>query len=86
MVPDPAGGFALPMERGRVRMVPPGAVGEIYPGVAAPAVPSIVGMTVATADRCAALQPFLDGVAQRQTAAGILIEPKDAGGAALLFT
>ncbi len=36
VVPDPAGGFALPMERGRVRMLPPEAVGAVYPGVAAP--------------------------------------------------
>ncbi len=86
VVPDPAGGFALPMERGRVRMVPPDALGTIYPGVSAPAIPCIAGMTVATADGCAALRPFLAGVAHSDVAGGVLVAPEDAGGAALLFT
>ena len=86
VVPDPAGGFALPMQRGRVRMLPPEAVGAVFPGVAAPAIPAIVGIMVATADRCAALRSLLAGVAHAETPAGILVQPGDAGGAALLFT
>ena len=86
VVPDPAGGFAMPMQRGRVRILPPDAVGAVFPGVVPPALPSIVGMVVATADRCAALRPFLAGVAHEDVAGGVLVAPKDAGGAALLFT
>ena len=86
VVPDPAGGFALAMDRGRVRVLPPEAIGAVFPGVAAPAVPSIVGMVVATADGCAALRPLLAGVAHEEVASGVLVRPGDAGGAALLFT
>ena len=86
VVPDPAGGFALPMERGRVRMLPPGAIAAVFPGVVPPAVPAIAGMVVATADRCVALRPFLAGISHADTGAGVLVHPKGAGGAALLFT
>lgn len=86
VVPDPVGGFALPMGRGTIRMVPPEAVGHIFPGVAAPAMPAIVGMVLATADRCAALRPLLAGVAHRAVPEGVMVLPEDAGGAALLFT
>ena len=86
VVPDPVGGFALKMQRGQVRMLPPEAIGAVYPGVKPPAVPAIVGMTVATADRCAALRPLLAGVLHHVTEHGVLVLPQDAGGAALLFT
>ncbi len=86
VVPDPAGGFALVMERGRVRILPEAGVAAVFPVVAAPASPSIVGMVVATADRCAALRPILAGVAHRDLADGVMVLPEDAGGAALLFT
>ncbi len=86
VTPDPVGGFVLTMRRGRVRMLPPGAVGAVYPGLTPPAVPAIVGMTVATADACAALRPWLPGVAHRPVGDGVLVLPEDAGGAALLFT
>lgn len=86
VLPDPAGGFVMPMGRGRVRMLPPGAIGSVYPGVVAPAVPAIVGMTVSTSDRCAALRTLLAGVVHRPAADGVLVLPEAAGGAALLFT
>ncbi len=86
VTPDPAGGFMLALERGRVRMLPPEAVGSVYPGVAAPAVPAIVGMTVATADQCASLRPLLAGVPHQAIGQGVLVQPDGAGGAALLFT
>ena len=86
VVPDPAGGFALPMERGRVRMLPPDAIGAVFPGVTPQAVPCIAGMVVATADRCAALRGLLADVAHNAVADGVLVLPRDAGGAALLFT
>ena len=86
VVPDPAGGFALVLERGRIRILPPEAIGRVFPGVAAPAVPSIAGLTVATSDGCAALRPMLAGLAHSAVDAGILVHPDAAGGAALLFT
>lgn len=86
VIPDPAGGFAMPMARGRVRILPPEAVGAVYAGVSAPAVPAIVGMTVATADRCASLRPILAGLSHRAAGDGVLVLPQDAGGAAVLFT
>ncbi len=86
VVPDPAGGFAMPMQRGRVRILPGEAIGSVFPGVAAPALPAIAGMVVATGDGRAALRPFLAGVAHRDGPEGALVLPEDAGGAALLFT
>ena len=86
VVPDPAGGFALVMPRGRVRVVPAEAVPEIYPGVAAPVLPWIAGMTIATSDACAALRPLLADVPHRPSGTGLLVGPEAAGGAALLFT
>ncbi len=84
-VPDPAGGFALAMGRGRVRMLPPEAVGAAYEGVTAPVLPWVAGMTVATADGCAALRRLLRGVPHRVAGAGVLVPPEAAGGAALMF-
>ena len=86
VVPDPVGGFALPLGRGRVRMVPPEALAAVYPGVVAPAIPCIAGMTIATADRCASLRPLLDGISHHAAGQGILVLPDSAGGAAVLFT
>ncbi len=86
VVPDPVAGFALPLARGRVRMLPPDALAEVYPGVVAPAVPCIAGMTVATADGCAALRGILAGLPHSAYGDGVLVAPEAAGGAALLFT
>jgi hypothetical protein len=86
VLPDPAGGFVQQMARGRVRMLPAGALGTVYAGVSAPAVPCIAGMTVATKDGCAALRGLLGDVAHRASGAGVLVPPEAAGGAALLFT
>ncbi len=86
VVPDAVAGFALPLPRGRVRIVPPDAVGRIYPGVTTSAIPCIAGFTVATADRCAALRPILAGLDHAPCGEGALVAPAHAGGAALLFT
>ena len=86
VTPDRAGGFVLPMPRGRVRMLPPEAIGVVYPGVVAPAVPSIAGMTVATSDRCASLRPLLTNIRHSTVGEGVLVHPDAAGGAALLFS
>jgi hypothetical protein len=86
VVPDKVAGFAMPMARGQVRILPPEALGQVYPGVTAAAVPCIAGMTVATADGCAALRPILAGLAHDPVGNGVLVHPEAAGGAALLFT
>ncbi len=86
VTPDPAGGFALALPRGRVRIVPPDAVARIFPGVAPPAVPSIVGIALRTSDGCAALRGRLDGVAHAGLDAGVLVLPSAACGAAIAFT
>ena len=85
VVPDAVAGFTLPLPRGRVRMLPPGAIPLVYPGVSAPALPAMVGMTVATADSCAALRPLLPGLPHAAHGDGVLVPPEAAGGAALLF-
>ncbi|WP_158742610.1 VOC family protein [Acidisphaera sp. L21] len=84
--PDPAGGFVLAMDRGRMRILPTEAIGAVYPGVAAPALPSMVGMTVRTADGCAALRNLLGDVPHDKVGDGVLVRPVAAGGAAVLFT
>ncbi len=86
VTPDPAGGFALALPHGRVRIVPPEAVARIFPGVAPPAVPSIVGIALRTSDGCAALRGRLDGVAHAGLDAGVLVLPSAACGAAIAFT
>src|SRR6185437_13308531 len=50
VVPDPAGGFALPLPRGPVRLLPPDALGAVLPGAAIPSLPFIAGIAVRTDD------------------------------------
>ena len=83
VVPDPAGGFALNLPRGRVRMLPPDAVGSVLPGVSAPALPSVVGLALRTSDGCAALRALGVGV---EMPGGVLVPPAAACGAALVFS
>jgi 4-hydroxyphenylpyruvate dioxygenase-like putative hemolysin len=60
VVPDAAGGYALDLARGRVRMLPAGALGAVFADVAAPALPWIAGITLATDDANAALRRGLE--------------------------
>lgn len=85
VTPDAVAGFVLTLPRGRVRMLPPEALGAIYPGVAAPAVPGIAGLTLRTSDGGAALRPLLAGLPAEAAGNGVLVMPPAAGGAALLF-
>ena len=50
VVPDPAGGYALPLARGHVRVLPPDALEKVFPGVAAPSLPFVAGIIVRTSD------------------------------------
>ena len=54
--PDPAGGFALLLPQGRVRVLPPEALGAVLPGVAIPDLPFVAGVVLRTDDGAAALR------------------------------
>jgi hypothetical protein len=73
-------GVVLPLPQGRVRFT----AGAAFPGVAAPALPFIAGVTIRTEDGAAALRRIA-GAAARETPGGVLVPPEHAGGAALLF-
>lgn len=50
VMPDPVGGYALTLPHGRVRIVPSEVLPQAIRGLAAPVVPFIGGLTVATDD------------------------------------
>ncbi len=84
VVPDAAAGFALALSRGRVRLLPPGSLGAVFPDVAVPALPCIAGITLSTDDANAALLRWLEERAIPFGSAGdaLLVQ---AGGVALRF-
>jgi catechol 2,3-dioxygenase-like lactoylglutathione lyase family enzyme len=73
-------GLVISLPRGRVRFT----TGEPYPGVRAPSLPFIAGVTIRTDDDAAAIRRIA-AAAGRETAEGFLIPPAEAAGAALLF-
>ena len=85
VVPDPTGGLALDLRRGRIRLLPPSALAEI--NVAAPALPCMVGLTLLTSDANAAIGHLLTerDIAHRRMGDGLLVDPNAAGGVALRF-
>ncbi len=63
--PDSLGGYQLPLDRGRVRVLPRAAAAELFPGVPNPSViPSLMGLTIA-ADIASARVVHAGGVAIR---------------------
>ncbi len=86
VVPDPAGGFALKLPRGAVRLLPPDALEGVLPGVAVPSLPFIAGIEVRTDDANLAVTRLLDtaGIAHTRASGGVLVP--DMAGAAVLFT
>ena len=76
VVPDPSGGFALDLPRGRIRMVPDGSTGPV---------PRFAGLTIATADgnRAIAARLASNAMPHRNEAGGIVVE---AGGTTVRFT
>ena len=88
VVPDPEGGFQLDLPRGKVRMLPPEAVGQVFSGIAIPCLPFIAGIAVRTDDAGTAAEALLArrGIPHRRIAGGLLIDPSAAGGVALLLT
>ncbi|HWX49821.1 MAG TPA: VOC family protein [Roseomonas sp.] len=83
--PDSAGGYALPLPHGRVRILPAEALGAVLPGVTAPTLPFLAGFTVRTEDGNAAVRRLLDGLPLREAPEGLMVPPELAGGAALVF-
>jgi len=87
VLPDPVGGFALDLPRGRVRLVAEDGLEQIFPGVAAPVLPYIAGISLRTDDAATAIARIagMNGITARTVPGGLLISPTDAGGAALRF-
>ncbi len=82
VIPDPAGGFVLPLARGVVRVLEAGALGVVLPGVVAPALPFMAGMVVRTEDGAVAAR----GLAPLEAVpGGWMAAPARAGGAAVVF-
>ena len=88
VVPDPEGGFQLDLPRGKVRMLPPEAVGQVFPGIGIPCLPFIAGIKVRTDDAARAASVLLAerSVPYRRIPDGILVESVATGGVALLLT
>jgi hypothetical protein len=95
--PDPAGGFLLrlpgaagaagprsPAMETRLRVLEPGALGAVLPGVAMPTSPFLAGMVVRTGDGNGAVRRLLGDVL-REAPEGLMVPPERAGGAALVF-
>jgi len=85
--PDEAGGFAVPLPRGRVRMLAAEALPHLFPGVAIPSLPFIAGIVIATEDGNEAIGRLLAErrIPHRALPSGLLVDPAAAGGAAILF-
>lgn len=87
VVPDPAGGFALLLPQGRVRMVTEPGLEKIFPGVTAPCLPFIAGIVVRTEDNNWGAGAWFDlhGIAHRAVADGLLVDASETGGVTIKF-
>jgi len=87
VIPDPVGGFALDLPRGRVRLIPEDALAKIFPSVVAPNLPYIAGISLRTSDGTKAIERIAaaQGIAACPAPGGLLIPPESAGGASLRF-
>jgi hypothetical protein len=81
VVPDPAGGFALNLVHGQVRVLPPEALGRVLPGTTIPCLPFVAGIVLRTEDENRAVSA-LPGPRARPVAGGLLAE---ATGVQVLF-
>lgn len=86
-VPDPIGGFALDLPRGRVRLLAEENLAKIFPGIVAPVLPFVAGISLRTSDGGAAITRLTAerGIATVTTTEGVVVMPQTAGGAAILF-
>ena len=87
VTPDPAGGFALELPRGRVRLLPADALDAVLPGATVPSLPFIAGIVVRTDDGNVAARGLLRdaGIQHRALDAGLLVDAAEAGGGTILF-
>ncbi|MSO90984.1 MAG: VOC family protein [Acetobacteraceae bacterium] len=87
VVPDPMGGFSLDLPHGRVRLVAENVLEKIFPGVVAPVLPYVAGVSLRTFDQNAAIVRIAaaHSIATHPVSGGLLIPPAAAGGAALRF-
>jgi hypothetical protein len=87
VAPDSAGGYALVLPHGRVRLLPHMALPSVLPGVAVPCLPCIAGVALRTSDGASAVTRLAAAraIQARQTPRGLLVDPAAAGGAALHF-
>jgi hypothetical protein len=81
VVPDLAGGFALNLAHGQVRVLPPEALGHVLPDTPIPSLPFVAGIVLRTGDENRAVSALLDQRA-RPAAGGLLAE---AAGVRVLF-
>ena len=82
VVPDPAGGYALPLASGLVRILLADALHTVLPGVIPPTLPFMAGLVVRTSDAAAAARTFAP---LTQVPVGWMAPPALAGGVALVF-
>jgi hypothetical protein len=82
VVPDLAGGYALVLPRGRIRLLPTAAL-----GAEPPSVPAIVEVTLRTDDACAAMGSLLSGASMPHdvTDGAVTTQAMSSGGVALRF-
>jgi hypothetical protein len=87
VTPDPAGGFALDLAHGRVRLMSATSLASVFPDSGTVSLPRIAGLAVGTDDGNAAIGPLLAerGIAHRIHGDTLLVAPWDAGGVALRF-
>ena len=60
VVPDPAGGFALELAPGRVRVLPEAALASVFPGLPVPTLPFMAGLVVRTEDGAERVRGLVD--------------------------
>jgi hypothetical protein len=82
VVPDPAGGYALPLARGQARILPPVALENVFPGVTIPSLPFVAGIIVRTGDGNASVSRLLKRRSVRVQGGRLA----HAAGVAVLFT
>lgn len=79
VMPDPAGGFVLPLDRGAVRVLDVAGLAAVLPGVEPPTLPFMAGIVVRTEDGAATARTLAD---LREVPGGWMAM---AGGAAIVF-